>query len=77
MATHPKKAAAMAIEKEGQLRKGFQKLLEQHGIEGWHLTSFHMEPAEATVQRAAACPPGTTFDCRLIDGKIVCDCFPD
>ena len=75
MATHAEKAATIAIDKKELLRQGFQKLLEQHGIEGWRLTTFHIEPS--SVRSVAMCPPGTTWDCRLVNGKIVCDCFPD
>jgi hypothetical protein len=79
MAIHPEKATTMAFEKNVQLREGFQKLLKEHGIEGWHLTAFNLEPTKVKVQPVAACPcpPGTTFDCRLVNGTIVCDCFPD
>jgi len=76
-AIHPTQAAARAVEKEAQLKKGFQKLLEQHGIEGWRITRFHMEPIEGRVRMMASCPPGTSWQCRMINGENVCGCFPD
>jgi hypothetical protein len=78
MSTGPEDAVARAREKTQELGSGFQALLEKIGIEGWRLISFRIrpEPEGQSLTEATACPPGTEYDCRYVDGRIECGCYP-
>jgi hypothetical protein len=79
MPTRPKHAAMEALtrQKKDDLRKDFQKVLRKHGIEGWHLAEFHMAPGEVQLERAISCPDDMVYDCRYVNGRIICGCFPN
>jgi hypothetical protein len=76
MPTTPEDAASLARGNAEKLSNGFQKLLAQIGIEGWRLASFRIEPGEVGFKAVARCGPGEVYDCRWINGSVVCGCFP-
>lgn len=78
MSTNPSDTAGRARDHVEELSAGFQNLLAKVGIQGWRLVSFRIEPLGpgVKVKAAAGCGPDEVYDCRPIDGTVVCGCFP-
>jgi len=68
--------AKVALANETKIKAGFQKLLAEAGIQGWELVSFEIQPKPQGVKALVTCPAGQVYDCRWVNGRVVCGCFP-